>query len=227
MKKNVIFLIIILMLSISSFSGCTESETEKITIESFTISPTKIQNGDTSLLVWIVTGADSVLIDNGIGSVSLSGSYIVQPEITTSYILTAIKGSNSKTASVQVIVEEPSENGDDNGDAEAESASVVCRAENKIIKITLTTGGDNIPYTGYDLNATIKVRINGSLPTTKSFTDDYFDVGESLYVSSDASGNPTVLSDSPKGMSQLFPADYSITVTVLETVIYDDEVRIV
>jgi len=111
--------------------------------------------------------------------------------------------------------------------SEAESASVVCRAENKYIKITLTTGGNNMPSTGYDLNATIKVRTNGTLPVTKTFTDDYFDVGESLYISAGAAGEPTVLSDSPSGMTQLDPADYSVTITISETVIYDDEVRIV
>jgi archaeal type IV pilus assembly protein PilA len=112
--------------------------------------------------------------------------------------------------------------------SEAESASVVCRAENKFIKITLTTGGNNMPSNGYDLNATIKVRTNGTLPATSTFTDDYFDVGESLYISADAvSGEPTVLSDSPSGKIQLDPADYSVTITISETVIYDDEVRIV
>ena len=111
--------------------------------------------------------------------------------------------------------------------SEAESASVVVRHENKAIKITLTTGGNNMPSTGYDLNATIKIRCNGTLPVTKSFTDDYFDVGESLYISADASGDPTILSDTSTGLTDLGSADYSITVTISETVIFDDEVRVV
>jgi flagellin-like protein len=113
--------------------------------------------------------------------------------------------------------------------SEAESASVVCRAENKAIKITLTTGGNNMPSTGYDLNATIKVRINGTLPATKTFTDDYFDVGESLYVTATGADNgpPTTITDTSSGLFDLAAGDYSITVTISETVIYDDEVRIV
>jgi flagellin-like protein len=111
--------------------------------------------------------------------------------------------------------------------SEAESASVVCRAENKAIKITLTTGGNNMPSTGYDLNATIKVRINGTLSATKTYSDDYFDVGESLFISADASGDPTIISDTSTGLNDLGAGDYSITVTISETVIYDDEVRIV
>jgi len=107
--------------------------------------------------------------------------------------------------------------------SEAEAASVVCRAENSLVKITLTTGGNNMPSTGYNLNTTIKIRCNGALPTSTSFSDDYFDVGESLYISSAG----TILSDTPVGMTALVAGDYSITVTISETVIYDDEVRIV
>jgi flagellin-like protein len=107
--------------------------------------------------------------------------------------------------------------------SEAESASVVCRAENQLIKITLTTGGNNMPSTGYNLNTTIKIRCQGSLPTAKQFSDDYFDVGESLYIHNAG----TELSDTPTGTTALVAGDYSVTVTISETVIYDDEVRIV
>ena len=42
----------------------------------------------------------------------------------------------------------------------------------------------------------------------------------------DTAGNPT-LYDSPSRGTPLNPGDYSITVTVVETVIYDDSIRIV
>jgi len=111
--------------------------------------------------------------------------------------------------------------------SEAESASVVCRAENKFIKITLTTGGNNMPTGGYNLTNIVKVRINGTLPTTTNFADGAYDVGESLYISADAAGEPTVISKSPSNKNPLDTADYSVTITISETVIYDDEVRIV
>jgi len=111
--------------------------------------------------------------------------------------------------------------------SEAESASVVCRAENDYIKITLTTGGNNMPSAGYDLTTTVKIRCNGSIPTTTSFADNDFEVGESLYISADAGGDPTVLSDTSSGLTGLGAGDYSVTVTISETVIYDDNIRVV
>ena len=111
--------------------------------------------------------------------------------------------------------------------SEAESASVVCRAENKYIKITLTTGGNNMPTGGYNLTNIVKVRINGTLPVTTNYADGAFDVGESLYISAGVGGEPTVISKSPSGMTPLDTADYSVTITISETVIFDDEVRIV
>ena len=106
---------------------------------------------------------------------------------------------------------------------EAESASVVVRAQNQLVKITLTTGGNSMPSTGYNINTTMHIRIDGSEAATFTLSDDYFEVGESLYVSNAG----TVLSDTPTGMVALAAGDYAITVTIAETVIYDDEVRIV
>ena len=113
--------------------------------------------------------------------------------------------------------------------SEAESASVVCRAENKLIKITLTTGGNNMPTGGYNLTNIVKVRINGTLPTTTNYGNGAFDVGESLYISAAGADNgpPTVISKTPTNMFKLAAGDYSITITISETVIFDDEVRIV
>jgi hypothetical protein len=111
--------------------------------------------------------------------------------------------------------------------SEAESASVVCRAENKYIKITLTTGGNNMPTGGYNLTNIVKVRINGTLPASTNYADGAYDVGESLYISRGLTNEPTVISKTPSGYTALHTGDYSVTVTISETVIFDDEVRIV
>jgi hypothetical protein len=55
-------------------------------------------------LNWEVTGATSVSIDNGIGSVAVNGTRTVVPSSTTSYILTATNQYGSTTASAQVLV---------------------------------------------------------------------------------------------------------------------------
>ena len=58
-------------------------------------------------LSWSVTNADTVSIDNGIGSVALSGQQNVSPASTATYILTATNPSGSTTAAVTVGVDQP------------------------------------------------------------------------------------------------------------------------
>jgi len=73
-------------------------------ITTFDASPSSISAGDRSQLSWSVTGARSVTIDNGIGSVALRGTRTVVPASTTTYVLTASNPQGTVTASVQVIV---------------------------------------------------------------------------------------------------------------------------
>ena len=56
---------------------------------SFQAAPDSIRLGQSSTLTWVVSGADSGGIDNGIGEVPLSGSMIVTPQETTFYHLNA------------------------------------------------------------------------------------------------------------------------------------------
>jgi hypothetical protein len=73
------------------------------TIVSFVANPTTINSGQSSTLSWQVTNADSVSITS-LGSVALTGSQAVSPTVTTTYILTATKGSTSTTAAATVTV---------------------------------------------------------------------------------------------------------------------------
>ncbi len=80
------------------------NESEPI-IESFTAMPSSINQGETAHLSWIIIGADSATIDNGIGSVDTSeGSINVSPDTTTIYTLTATNSWGNTTASVSVTV---------------------------------------------------------------------------------------------------------------------------
>lgn len=74
------------------------------TINSFTAAPTSIQIGQQSTLSWNVTNATSVSINNGVGTVALSGTIPVSPTTTTTYTLTAINSAGSPTQNVIVTV---------------------------------------------------------------------------------------------------------------------------
>jgi len=73
-------------------------------VQSFTVSPTIIVYGASATLQWDVTGATSVFIEPNVGSVPLSGSQVVSPPYSTSYVLTASNATNtvSSTATLSV-----------------------------------------------------------------------------------------------------------------------------
>ena len=104
------------VLTAYSSNGQTQTRTATVTvnqiiqnctINSFTASPTTINNGGSSTLSWNTTGCTSATISDSLRShnVSLSGSESVHPTVTTTYKLTA-RGSNGviKTKSVTVTV---------------------------------------------------------------------------------------------------------------------------
>jgi rhodanese-related sulfurtransferase len=102
---------IVMLLIVVSLSGCLETSqhNENINIYSFQVSPSIIEAGKTANLSWNVENADTVIIDNGIGSVALTGTRIVSPTINTTYTLTATKSGASKNATAQIILTEPPE----------------------------------------------------------------------------------------------------------------------
>lgn len=73
-------------------------------IATFDAVPDYIIAGNRASLTWTVTGARSVSIDNGIGSVALRGTRTVIPNTTTVYTLTAANQAGTVTATAQVMV---------------------------------------------------------------------------------------------------------------------------
>lgn len=71
---------------------------------SFSAIPEAIKIVESSILSWSSTNAESVSIDNGIGSVPLSGSLVVSPQETTTYTITATGRGGTATASLTVTV---------------------------------------------------------------------------------------------------------------------------
>jgi len=62
-----------------------------------------IEYGGTANLTWDVNGADIVSIDNGIGNVSSKGFRVVKPTRDIIYTLTAIKSTDEKTVTTEIM----------------------------------------------------------------------------------------------------------------------------
>jgi myo-inositol-hexaphosphate 3-phosphohydrolase/glucose/arabinose dehydrogenase/lysophospholipase L1-like esterase len=77
------------------------------TVDSFTASPTTINQGESTTLAWTTTGASNVTIDNGVGTGAGDGNTIVSPATTTTYTLTVTNTAGSDNATVTVNVIEP------------------------------------------------------------------------------------------------------------------------
>jgi hypothetical protein len=107
MRSTVVILLTLLLL----VSGCdwisatTPQAAFLPKILQFDATPSVINQGETSYLVWSVSEADSVSIDNGIGNVALAGQIPVSPNSTTFYTLTAKNLSGETTARTQIVVE--------------------------------------------------------------------------------------------------------------------------
>jgi hypothetical protein len=75
-----------------------------VAIRTFRATPPTITVGSQAVLTWDVSGADSVQIDNGIGTVESQGSRTITPNWSTTYVLSAHSGSLSTQASIAVSV---------------------------------------------------------------------------------------------------------------------------
>ena len=107
MERKMLFIIgICFLLTTSFFSGCVDDPQEitPLSIVSFTIEPNTIAQGEYANLSWEVTGAISANIDKGIGNVTLKGNRIVQPTQTTTYILTALNETTTKSTTAAITV---------------------------------------------------------------------------------------------------------------------------
>ena len=103
MERIILFVGVILLLP-ALLIGCTPSGTTAPIVTSFLANPTTIDEGDNSTLTWEVSGADSVGITPGVGSVGSTGNSPVSPSETTTYTLTATNTAGSSTATVNVTV---------------------------------------------------------------------------------------------------------------------------
>jgi|GEM_PF-1516675 len=113
-------------------------------IDSFSATPTSITLGESSILSWTTTGAESVVINAG-PDLPLDGSISVIPTTTTLYILTAIGPGIASSANVTVTVNPapPSDN-------TPPSTSITSPAGGATVNGTITisaTASDNVGVT--------------------------------------------------------------------------------
>ncbi len=73
-------------------------------IGTFSSNPSTVNSGGSSTLLWNVTGATLVSIDQGIGKVDVAGSRLVSPAISTVYTLSATNSAGTVTSSAAIVV---------------------------------------------------------------------------------------------------------------------------
>lgn len=98
-----------LLLAAAVLAGCGScggGASAPPTIKSFTATPAVIATGASTKLSWDVSGADSLEIDNGVGSVAGKDT-TVKPGATTTYKLTAKNSKGSVDATTRVEVSAP------------------------------------------------------------------------------------------------------------------------
>jgi len=107
-KMFLFFLCLSLFLSIP---GCKKTPTTPDipalflpTIEYFIAIPEIIMLGGSSIITWSTTNATTVTIDQGIGTVSATGTVEVSPVSTITYTLTAKNSDGQKTSFCMVGV---------------------------------------------------------------------------------------------------------------------------
>lgn len=84
-----------------------------LTCDSFTASPNNLdEDGGEVTLSWNTTGATSVSINHGVGSVPVDGSEEVDVDDDTTFTLTATRGSDQVTCTTFVNVEEDDDDND-------------------------------------------------------------------------------------------------------------------
>ena len=96
-------------------SGGTSTATAVVTVQTtptgtvpsivqFTVNPPQITAGQSAMLMWQVQNADTITIDNNVGSVSASGTKSVTPAATTTYTITATNKFGTATAAATCTV---------------------------------------------------------------------------------------------------------------------------
>ena len=183
MRKGSFVTVLILFLFSILFSGCLEenvsnvSNKGKMIINSFNVFPSIISKGDTANISWDVSGAMSVEINMGVGSVGNLGSRVIYPNKNTTYVLTASNLTHSINASVYIVVND--QELDDENDSNTSPYDLIISGENN--GYIETEYLFNIIAFGYDENDLIKYHVDWG--DGESFSSEYMQSGFSYQIS--------------------------------------------
>lgn len=112
-------------------------------VDSFTAEPARVERGQSINLRWATTNADTVTIDQNVGTVAANGTRQLFPNGTTTYVLIARNstGSDTRTVTVDVVVPAPPPPPPVKGNGESDEQ-----------KITRLTGQLQDVYFDYDMS---------------------------------------------------------------------------
>lgn len=126
------------------------------------VDPGSIMAGQTARLSWSSTDADSLTIDQGIGSVVPIGSMPVAPSVTTTFTITATGPGGTASSSVRLNVNRPPQ-----VTLKAEPSAII---EGGTAMLAWTS--EHAEAASLD-NGIGAVEVNGSLPVSPSATTEY------------------------------------------------------
>ena len=90
--------------SVTATATVTMAAGGKPVIKTFSADPPTVGMGQPCILRWSVEGATAVILDHGLGSSGASGSIVIYPQATDTYVLTAVNGAGDTTGSVTITV---------------------------------------------------------------------------------------------------------------------------
>jgi hypothetical protein len=107
MKRFIYLSLSLLLVLVAGCSAGPSTPTTPPEIIAFTVSPSSVNPGGTTTLLWNVTGATTVSIDPGIGQVDIAGTMDVQPTQSTTYTINAVNAAGVMTQTAAVTVTAP------------------------------------------------------------------------------------------------------------------------
>ena len=91
----------------TSTASVTITVTDPLPIVELTVEPAQIMTGESATLIWNTTYADTLSIDQDLGTVEPNGTMTVYPLQTTTYTITATGSGGTATASATATVTHP------------------------------------------------------------------------------------------------------------------------
>ena len=179
MKTYLIIISLISILLLINLSGCIDESIDdsvKFTIVSLKAEPSIINKGEKIILSWEVIKAQTVTINNGIGSLNNEGERTIYPHESTIYQLTAKNETKILTATVEItVIENINDSEDIDQDINITPVITITKDESfnnlRIVQVDSGVKWENINITATD-GSTIYNYINNN---------NYIMVGDTLF----------------------------------------------